>query len=175
MNMYDMVLLDAYEHPIHGGSMIAKFVHSSSAKVRTRRAQQALEEEGNVGIIELEKFAEEVQLKKVEIKNMLLDLKKQGKKIYGYGSPASGTTILNYCDIDNSILDKLVEVNSLKVGRISPGTNIPIVLENNEDLPDIYFILAYKFKDEFMVKNYHLPVTFITPLPEIDSSSQQKF
>jgi len=175
MEMYDMVLLDAYKHPIHGGSMMAKFVHSSSIKSRipwrrTQRAQQAIDEEGTVGIIELEEFAKRVKTKRNSIREMLLELKSQGKKIYGYGSPAKGTTLLTYCGIDHTILDKLVEVNQLKVGLVSPGSNIPIVLESKTDRPDYYFMLCWNFAEEILQKNVDvltLGTKFIVPLPEI--------
>jgi len=168
MAMYDMVLLDAYEHQIHGGSMMAKFVHSSSAKVRTLRAQRAIEQEGTVGIIELEQFAENVKSKKDSIRKYLLDLKKQGKKICGLGSPAKGTTLLTYCGIDNSILDEIYEINPLKFGRITPGTNIPIVEERKDKLEGRYiFVLAWNFADEILEKHKYTKCKFIIPLPEI--------
>lgn len=170
MKMYDMVLIDAYEHPIHGGSMMAKFVHGSSVKPRTRRAQQAIDEEGPIGLIELEEFAKQVESKRNSIREMLLDLKKQGKKIYGYGSPAKGTTLLTYCGIDHTILDRLVEINQLKIGLISPGSNIPIYLESKADRPDYYFVLCWNFIDEVLQKNIDtltLGTKFIVPLPNI--------
>lgn len=169
MEMHDMVMIDAYEHPIHGGSMMAKFVHSTSRKPRSWRGQQALEREGHVGLIELENFAIKVKEKKEMISNHLTKLKSEGKTIYGYGSPAKGTTLLNYCQIGPDVLNKLVEINPLKVGRISPGTNIPIKLELKDDYPDYYFCLAWNFIDEIIGKNQDIldkGCKFISPLPE---------
>ena len=171
MSMFDMVLLDAFKSPIHGGSMMAKFVKkiSHKAELETHRAWSLRTNEEVLDETALSKFSYEIEKHKTKIHDILVDLKKQGRRIYGYGAPASGTTLLNYCDIDNSILEKLVEVNRLKLGLISPGTNIPIVLEDESDLPDVYFVLAYKFVDEFFQKQSHLldKVTFIVPLPEI--------
>lgn len=169
MDMHGMTLQDAHPSSIHGGSMIAKFVHKDSGKPRTWRAQKAVEEEGNVGIIELEKFAQDVFRKQGEIQTFLLDLKKQGKKIYGYGAPAKSTTMMCYCGIDHTILDKVVEVNEMKIGRMTPLTQVPIVQENDDDLPDVYLVFCWNFAAEVFRRKAHLldKVTFVLPLPEI--------
>ena len=73
-------------------------------------------------------------------------------------------------NIDNIIVDKLVEVNDLKVGLVSPGSHIPIVKESKEDLPDYYFLLPWNFADEIIPKNQDIidkGVKFLLPLPEI--------
>jgi hypothetical protein len=171
LKQYDLVLIDAYHAPIHGGSMITKFVHDTSYHNPTDRAKQAVYNEfKELTDAKIKEFVEKVQSKKDSVREYLLDLKKQGKKIYGYGAPAKGTTLLNYFNIDNTILDKVVEVNDLKVGLYTPGTHIPIVKESKDDLPDYYLNMAWNFSDEIIAKNQDIikkGVKFITPFPEI--------
>ena len=74
--------------------------------------------------------------------------KKNGKKIFGFGAPVKGNTLLNYFDIGTETLDCLVEKNELRKGLFSPGKHIPIVIERElQDLPDIYYVLAWNRKD----------------------------
>ena len=70
------------------------------------------------------------ELKK-DLKQVLVDLKKEGKSIFGYGAPAKGNVLLNYCDIDNSILEFIIDTTPIKQGKFTPGTHIPIVSPSN--------------------------------------------
>ena len=55
--------------------------------------------------------------------------------------------------IDNTLIDKAVEINELKIGKYLPGSHIPIVKESIDDLPDYYLLLSHNFKDEIVSKN----------------------
>ena len=92
------------------------------------------------------------------------------KKIYAYGAPAKGNTLLNYFGIDNTIIDKAVEINEMKIGHYLPGSHIPIVKEDPNDIPDYYLLLSHNFAKEIIKKNQDLinkGVKFIIPFPDI--------
>ena len=98
------------------------------------------------------------------------DLKTKGNRIYAYGAPAKGNTLLNYCGITNDLINKAVEINKLKLGFYLPQSHIPIVLEDKSDLPDYYLLLSHNFADEIIKKNHDIieqGVKFIIPFPEI--------
>jgi hypothetical protein len=81
----------------------------------------------------------------------------QKKIIYGLGAPAKGNTLLNYFGIKKDQIKKLIEINPMRKNLFSPGSHIPIFLENNhKQIPDIYYVLAWNFKDEILKKNQHL-------------------
>jgi hypothetical protein len=83
--------------------------------------------------------------------------KQRGKRIFGFGAPAKGNTLLNYFGIGTERLDVLVEKNSLRRGLYSPGMHIPIVLENElTTLPDVYYVLAWNFRNEIIANNQAL-------------------
>ena len=94
--------------------------------------------------------------------------KREGKRIFGFGAPVKGNTFLNYCGLGKEHLDCLVEKNELRRGLHSPGMHIPIVIEKEvTDHPDIYFCLAWNFKDEILKNNKHLieqGVSFFFPV-----------
>ena len=115
-------------------------------------------------------FGIEIEARKDELKNLLSKLKSEGKKVYGYGAPVKGNTLLNYLKIDNNLIEKIVEINPFKIGTYSPGSYIPVVEENEEDIPDYYLMLSHNFEKEILKKNKSLiekGVKFILPFPEI--------
>jgi len=151
---YDLEVFDAYYTDIHSGSIIA---------TKAKDEKYTLEE--------YKKFFEKVKEYKDELYNFLADLKSKGNKIYAYGAPAKGNTLLNYCGITNKIIDKVVEINKLKLGFYMPQSHIPIVLEDKEDLPDYYLLLSHNFADEIIKKNKDIidkGVKFIIPFPKIE-------
>ena len=100
---------------------------------------------------------------------MLIDIKKEGKKIYAYGAPAKGSTLLNYCGVDKNLVDYAVEKNPLKCGLYIPGVHIPIISEKLAERPDYYLILPWNFLDEFLNKEKNYLINggkFIVPIPE---------
>jgi hypothetical protein len=82
----------------------------------------------------------------------LIELKAEGCRIVGYGAPAKGNTMLNYCGLDTDFLDYTCDLNPHKQGRLLPGTHIPIRSPDvlREDRPDVVFILPWNLKDEIM-------------------------
>jgi hypothetical protein len=83
--------------------------------------------------------------------------KRAGKTMYGFGAPVKGNTLLNYFQIGPDLLECLVEKNDLRRGLYSPGMHIKIILEHElVDPPDIYYVLAWNFKDEILGNNQSL-------------------
>ena len=101
---------------------------------------------------------------------MLRDAKKKGQRIAGVGAPAKGSTLLNYCAITPDLVDYIVEKSSLKTGRLTPGSHIPIVEEAAmlKDQPDYALLLSWNIKDELIPKLRAAGYggRFIVPCPE---------
>ena len=80
-----------------------------------------------------------------------------GKRIFGFGAPVKGNTLLNYFGVGPDVIECLVEKNELRRGLYSPGMHIPIEIESElGSLPDIYYVLAWNFKDEILANNQAL-------------------
>ena len=108
---------------------------------------------------------------KRRILELLIDLKRGGKTIVGYGAPGKGNTLLNYCGIRTDFLDFTVDRNPYKQGRFLPGTHIPICAPERIDevKPDYIFILPWNLKDEILAQLAHARewgAQFIVPIPE---------
>src|SRR6185503_13349601 len=97
-------------------------------------------------------FGQRVAEEKRQILEFLIGLKREGKRIAGYGAPAKGNTLLNYCGIGTDFLEFTCDLNPHKQGHFLPGTHIPIRSPDvlREDRPDVVFILPWNLKDEIM-------------------------
>jgi hypothetical protein len=168
---YGFKIFDAYHSDIHSGSIIAKISLSDTFEV-TERYHDMVKSDNKYDKQSFLNFIKKVEDKKYDLKNFLTAIKLENPnvKIYAYGAPAKGNTLLNYFEIDNTLVDKCVEVNDLKIGLYLPKTHIPIIRENPDDLPDYYLLLAHNFIDEILEKNkenINKGLKFITTFPEI--------
>jgi hypothetical protein len=116
-------------------------------------------------------FSAHVHRTKQDILELLINLKKQGKTIIGYGAPGKGNTLLNYCGIRRDMIDYTVDRNPNKWGCYLPGSLIPVFAPNKikETKPDYIFILPWNLKDEIMRQMDYVREwggKFIIPIPE---------
>jgi SAM-dependent methyltransferase len=151
---HDLRLFDVEELPTHGGSLRIYGAHEDDgAKELSERAAELLERERLAGLDELETYAyydERVRADKRDILTFLIDAKRQGKRIAGYGAPAKGNTLLNFCGIGTDFLEFTCDLNPHKQDHLLPGSHIPIRSPDalREDRPDIVLILPWNLKDE---------------------------
>jgi len=147
----------------HGGSIRIYIKKGKKTKI-DKSVNQLIKEENNYGIKDFrtyQKFGEKVyNIRNNVIKN-LNKLKKQGKKIIGYGSPAKATTALNFFGTTDQI-DFIVEDNKLKHNKFIPGVKIPIYSKNKvKDKNNITLVLAWNFFEEIKKNNQSLSNKFI--------------
>ena len=149
-------LFDVEELPTHGGSLRIFGCHDDDAtKPDSDRALEFIEREQAAGFDDMATYAAygaRVREEKREILEFLIALKRDGKRIAGYGAPAKGNTLLNYCGIGTDFLECTYDLNPHKQGHFLPGTHVPIRAPEalREDRPDIVFILPWNLKDEIM-------------------------
>ncbi len=147
-------LFDVEELPTHGGSLRVYGAHAEDAtKPDTARARQLLERERRAGYERLGTYTEygaRVEADKRRILEFLIGLKDEGRRVVGYGAPAKGNTLLNYCGVRRDFLDYTVDLNPYKQGRFLPGSHIPIRAPAaiREDRPDVVVILPWNLKEE---------------------------
>jgi len=158
---------------VHGGSLR---VYAGQWERNGRHAEsvQAMAREecsrGLTGFARYEEFGEKTAANRQAIRDLLCRLKSEGRSVAGYGAPAKGNTLLNYCGIDTSLVPYTVDKNPLKVGTYTPGTHIPVLPVETllERQPDYVLILAWNFAGEIMEqqREYHRRGgRFIIPIP----------
>ncbi len=118
-------------------------------------------------------FQKRVNQHKVKLTALLKKLKKNGKHIHIYGASTKGNTILQWCGINNRIIDVAAERNPDKYGARTLGTDIPIVSEEESRArnPDFYLVLPWHFKQEFIEREQETltkGIGLIFPLPTIE-------
>lgn len=159
LHRHGLALFDAHLSPIHGGSMIAYATHQNKREQSSQLQALMNEEEiykSNEPSTYLE-FAKRIEEMKEENLRYLSEAKKNGKKIFGMGAPVKGNTLMNYFGINTNYLDCLVEKNESRRGLYSPGSHLLILIEKElNELPDIYYVLAWNFKKEILANNQPL-------------------
>lgn len=116
-------------------------------------------------------FANDVFDTKDKITSLIKKLKKEGKKIIGYGAPAKSNTLLNFCNLNKNDLDYIIDDNPLKQELYTPGTHIKVYPFSilKESNPDYILILAWNFAQviiDKINKEYPNKFKFIIPLPK---------
>jgi hypothetical protein len=101
---------------------------------------------------------------------MLCELKDKGARIAGISAPSRASTLINYVGLDEGIIDYVCEIpGSLKIGKLIPGTGIPVVDETRlfSDQPDCAVIFSWHIADELApkLKAKGFRGKLITPLP----------
>ena len=173
---HGLTLFDVEELATHGGSIRIFARHNNdTSKAVTARVTHMREMEIREGFRTLERyraFAEQVKETKRKILSFLIDAKRRGKSVAGYGAPGKGNTLLNYCGIRQDFLDYTVDRSPHKFGRYTPGTHIPIYHPDRlrETRPDYLFILPWNLKDEIIKQTSYIREwggKFVVPIPEI--------
>ena len=172
---HGLEVFDVEEIPTHGGSLrvYARHVGDDTKPVSDAVGELLAREEafGLTTIDRYRSFAAQVQETKRSILELLIGLKRAGKRIAGYGAPGKGNTLLNYCGIRTDFLDFTVDRNPYKQGLFLPGTHVPILApeEIERQRPDYLFILPWNFKAEIMAQMAGIREwggQFIVPIPK---------
>ena len=169
---HGLQVFDVEELPSHGGSLRV-FVRHPDAEPKPAVAA-LLERERAGGYDTLEGyrgFGERVAETKWRLLELLIDLRRSGKRIAGYGAPGKGNTLLNYCGIRTDLLDYTVDRNPGKHGKFLPGTHVPIHPPEriSETRPDYVLILPWNLKREIAAQLAYVRdwgARLIVPIPE---------
>jgi hypothetical protein len=171
-----LVLFDVEELPTHGGSLRIYARHrEDSSKTVSENVRSLFMREKEAGFTDMTyyaSFTEGVKETKRKILQFLIEAKRQGKSIAGYGAPGKGNTLLNYCGIRTDFIDFTVDRNPHKQGSFLPGTHIPIYHPDKikEAKPDYIFILPWNLKNEIIHQLAYARewgAKFVVPIPEI--------
>lgn len=174
-------LFDVEEIPTHGGSLRIYACHKDdSGKSDSAAVAELLQRERDRGMEDLayyRNYQEKVYDTKRKLLAFLIEAKNNGKSIVGYGAPAKGNTLLNYCGVRTDFVDFTVDRSPHKQGLHLPGTRIPILAPEqiNASKPDYVLILPWNLKKE-IIKQMQEVFTwggkFVVPIPEVEVISK---
>jgi SAM-dependent methyltransferase len=158
------------------GSSIRVYASLSPLLYPAERSVKAmLKQEQRAGLHTIEtymKFGAQPRIIKNDLVSLLKQLKRARKTIVGYGAPAKGNTLLQYCGIGPDTLEYIVDNSPYKQGLYTPGSHIPIYSPERlrESTPDYIMLLAWNYADSILEKEHWLHtrgVTFIKPIPRV--------
>lgn len=172
---HGITLFDVEELPTHGGSLRIYGRHADDeSKPVGERVTQLRAKEQLAGLDRLDTyggFCEQVKETKRKLLDFLIQAKRAGKSVVGYGAPGKGNTLLNYCGIRQDFLDYTVDRNPYKQGKFTPGTHIPIFGPEKirETKPDYLLLLPWNLREEIMQQMGFIREwggQFVVPIPE---------
>lgn len=164
---------DVEELPTHGGSLRVYACHQNAERGVADAVNQLLAKETDFGICRLATY-QGFQVKADTLKNdllaFLLEQKKAGKMVVGYGAAAKGNTLLNYAGVKPDLLPYVCDAAPSKQGKFLPGSHIPVVdpAQLRKQKPDVVLILPWNITEEVVRQHGYIREwggTFVTAVP----------
>lgn len=174
LERHGLRVFDVEELPTHGGSLRLFACRQEARRWTLQPSVEALAaREREAGLESLPTylaFAEAVKETKRAILSFMIEARRAGRRICGYGAPAKGNTLLNYCGMGTDFIDFTVDRNPVKQGTLLPGSRIPVLAPSAlvEAKPDLVLILPWNLRDEVIAQ---LPQVhawggrFVVPIP----------
>jgi SAM-dependent methyltransferase len=169
---HGFTVIHAKRIPTHGGSVRVYASRSPSYDVQPT-VEGILREEASLGLADeswVPGFRDRVSRSKLDLYELLHEVKRDGSRLYGVGAPSRASTLINYVGLDDTILDCVVEIStSKKIGKYMPGTAIPVIDEAKlyADQPPYALLLSWHIAEELMpiLREQGFAGRFIVPLP----------
>jgi SAM-dependent methyltransferase len=170
---HGLAVFDVEELPTHGGSLRLHIGHAEAGPEIRPAIGDLRRRESAAGLDTPEpyrRFGARIVESKCAILDFLIGAHRQGKRVLGYGAPAKGTTLLNYCGVGPELIAFTVDRNPRKQGTLLPGTRIPVrdPAALIEARPDYVFILPWNLRDEVMAQLAEIRSwggQFVVPIP----------
>ena len=172
-----MKIVDVTLNDINGGSFAVTACKDTNKSIKVNHAviNWLIDEEYKMGLHTVKpyfEFAQRTYEHRDSLIHLIHSLRAEGKTIYGYGASTKGNVLLQWCGFTSDDIAAIGEVNPDKFGCITPGTNIPIISEQEvKDMkPDYMMVLPWHFKNGIIQreKDYlNSGGKFIFPLPYI--------
>lgn len=180
LNKSNLEIFDVENLAVHGGSNRVYACRKGTRKIEeTVYREIAVERSAGLDKIEtFEDFARRVEKSKVELVNILKDYKSKGLKIVSYGATSKSTTVFNYCKIDDSIIDYIIDTTPAKQNKLSPGMHIPVFSDKMfDETVDVAFLGAWNFFKEIIKKEkpfIERGGVFVTHVPSVKVIEKEK-
>ncbi|MFB9381633.1 methyltransferase domain-containing protein [Pseudonocardia petroleophila] len=152
LTLVDVELLDTHGGSIRMWARPAAAVGPGAESERVREVLAAEAAAGLHGVTGYDGFATAVSRVRDDLVEFLIDARRQGRTVVGYGAPGKGNTLLNFCGIRPDLLPYTVDRNPYKHGRLTPGTRIPVCPPERiaEDRPDYVLVLPWNLREEIV-------------------------
>lgn len=163
---------DVEFNDVNGGSFSVTVSKNSNNNINQDKIQQIITKERELGLNGLRpynEFAENVVKTKLDMLEFLSESKNQGKTVCALGASTKGNVLLQYCGVTSEDIKFVGEVNEEKYGCFTPGSNIPIIPEDEllAKKPDYLVVLPWHFKQHFIKSEKYKGTQLVFPLPSL--------
>ena len=170
LEMHGFEVIHAKRIPTHGGSIRVYAARVGQRPVQPSVAELLAVEERELTWDRFMDFRKRVSQSKLDLMAMLKEIRSAGGRVYGVGAPSRASTLVNYVGLDDSIIDCVLEIKgSYKIGKMMPGTLIPVLEESKlfTDQPEYALLFSWHIADELIpkLKAKGFRGKFIVPLP----------
>jgi len=176
LNKNKLEIFNIEKQKVHGGTIRVFVSKKNIFKIR-KSVKNLKKQEEDYGLNKLQtfmQFSKRISNLKLSLKKKIKQFKKENYLIFGYGAPAKGNVLLNYCNIDNRFLDFIIDTTILKQGKFTPGTKIPIISPNKK--PKKYskmigLMLAWNYKTNIIKNEKNFLKNggrFLVPIPKAE-------
>ncbi len=161
-------LIDASHQVTHGGSM-RYIIKRKSVSTKTRNLLKLINEEKKKEVDKFSaclKFKKRVIHSKKKLREKIKKILENKNKICGYGATSKSTTILNFCNINKSMIDCIFDTTNDKIGKLTPGTHIPIIDHKffKRSGYKHVFLFAWNHKKEILKKENNKKIQWFSHL-----------
>ncbi len=164
------------KNDVYGGSIRAYMTHKNNTEISTSPSvKNIIQDENNLGLDDMtiyNEFADRVNKIKDKLRKFISEQVNNGKTVYVYGASTKGNTLLQFCDFDTDLIAKAVDRDKNKIGKMTIGTKIPIISEEQARLehPDFLLVLPWHLIDFFKEREYDYLKSggkLIVPIPKV--------
>jgi len=176
LNKNKLEIFNIEKQKVHGGTIRVFVSKKNIFKIR-KSVKNLKKQEEDYGLNKLQtfmQFSKRISNLKLSLKKKIKQFKKENYLIFGYGAPAKGNVLLNYCNIDNRFLDFIIDTTILKQGKFTPGTKIPIISPNKKPKKHskmIGLMLAWNYKSNIIKNEKNFLKNggrFLVPIPKAE-------
>jgi NDP-4-keto-2,6-dideoxyhexose 3-C-methyltransferase len=166
-------IVDVEFNDINGGSFSVTAAHPESTYPTCANLDELLDREVLLGLDTLKpyaEFAQRVANSRTKLMDFFRRAHAEGKRVFALGASTKGNVVLQYCGVTPALLDSVGEVNPEKFGKLTPGTYISILPE--EDVlsrnPDFLIVLPWHFRTFFEQQQKYAGKSLVFPLPNLE-------
>jgi len=169
LGAHGLRIVDVERIPIHAGSIRVTAARAGTPRVAAPIVAGMLAAESGWNV---DRFGEQVESRRVTLRNLVRDLRRAGRRVVGYGAAGRSTILLNFCELGTDLVEYVVDMSPLRSGKFVPGVSIPIVPPDvfHAQPPDYAIMTAWNYEEEILRKEQDFLSRggrFIVPLPNV--------
>ncbi|MBI3402962.1 MAG: class I SAM-dependent methyltransferase [Acidobacteria bacterium] len=169
LDTHGLRIVDVKRIPIHAGSIRVTAARANTPRQPAPIVAQMLEAER---AWKVDRFGEQVEARRQSLRHLVVDLRRAGRRVVGYGAAGRSTILLNFCGLGPDLVEYVLDMSPLRSGKYVPGVSIPIVPPEpfHANPPNYAIMTAWNYEPEIVRKEQdflHGGGRFIVPLPDV--------